>query len=340
VTPEFLTLPLSDQADILRAASTSLNRGAMVLEKDVWVCWGLQQLFSLPESKGMAFKGGTALSKVYQTIQRFSEDIDVTVDYRDIDPETPPLDEVRSSNQRSRLKERLQGLLAKYVHEVVKPHFERAIAAQFPADDRVRLDVDASGEKFQIQYASALDEGFGYLRDHVLIEFGGRNTTIPSADVLITADMAPVINAVRFPEATVRALAAERTFWEKATLIHAENHKQALRPRYDRWSRHWYDLIRLADHGIGAQALAQRELLESVVAHKKVFYYAADANYDACVAGGLKLVTDRPELLEMLRADYDEMIASGMFYAETPGFDAILERLVALEREINNGSNV
>jgi predicted nucleotidyltransferase component of viral defense system len=285
----------------------------------------------------MAFKGGTALSKVYQAITRFSEDIDVTIDYRDIDPQAPQLDVIRTSNERSRLRDRLQGRLAVYVHQFVKPHFERQIAEQFPDGERIRLDVDATGEKFELQYKSALDEGFVYLRDHVLIEFGGRNTTVPSHNMHVAVDMAPVVQTLTFPEATVTTLAAERTFWEKATLIHAENQKMALRPRYDRWSRHWYDLAQMAGQDIGLQAIAQRELLQSVVEHKKVFFYAGDANYDACVTGGLRLVTNRPELLAMLQADYAEMVASSMFYGETPTFSEILDRLKSLEAAINDG---
>ena len=58
------------------------GRSAVILEKDIWVCWVLQALFSMPDPHPMAFKGGTSLSKVYGIIERFSEDVDITLDYR------------------------------------------------------------------------------------------------------------------------------------------------------------------------------------------------------------------------------------------------------------------
>ena len=52
-----------------------------VIEKDFWVCWILKKLFSLPGlSEHLIFKGGTSLSKIYGLIQRFSEDIDISID--------------------------------------------------------------------------------------------------------------------------------------------------------------------------------------------------------------------------------------------------------------------
>ena len=61
-----------------------------VVEKDFWVCWTLKHLFEHPDlSKLMIFKGGTSLSKVFGLIDRFSEDIDLILDWRvvtDIDP--------------------------------------------------------------------------------------------------------------------------------------------------------------------------------------------------------------------------------------------------------------
>lgn len=102
----------------------------------------------------------------------------------------------------------------------------------------------------------------------------------------------------------------------------------------NRLSRHWSDVAVLADHDIGKRSLSDRALLADVVKHKKVFFYTAHANYDACLAGELRLAPEGP-LLDALNADFGQMIKNGMFDVAPPGFDKIVSRLKALEREIN-----
>ena len=78
----FLSLDAGERADVLRTVAARSGRAAIILEKDIWVCWVLQAVFSMPDAYPMAFKGGTSLSKVYRIIDRFSEDVDVTLDYK------------------------------------------------------------------------------------------------------------------------------------------------------------------------------------------------------------------------------------------------------------------
>lgn len=76
----FFYLAKNEQLEIITSAATTLGKTPEIVEKDIWLCWTLKQVFSLPQK--MTFKGGTSLSKVFGLIQRFSEDIDVSVDYR------------------------------------------------------------------------------------------------------------------------------------------------------------------------------------------------------------------------------------------------------------------
>lgn len=333
--PAYLDLPLEEQAEILRALAERLGRDALVLEKDVWLCWVLHHLFAMPDTKQMAFKGGTSLSKVYQAIHRFSEDIDVTIDFRSLDPTLEPFEHPLSSAQRTALNNRLREFLREYVHGAVKPYFEERIQV-LPSDRPAQVEVDEQGEKLFVRYPSALGGGaeHEYVRGAILIEFGGRNTTVPSTQRLIQPDIAEELPELFFQEAVPSVLDAERTFWEKATLIHAECQRSDQRPSHERWARHWYDLAMLADKPIGEQALADRALLQSVVDYKKVFYYAASANYDACLAGQMALVPTG-ELLIRLEKDYQAMIAAGMFFGSPPEFGMILQRLRRLEADIN-----
>ena len=96
----------------------------------------------------------------------------------------------------------------------------------------------------------------------------------------------------------------------------------------------WYDLAMLADLAHGQAAVADRALLADVVKHKKVFYNVSYANYEACLAGQLRLIPE-DAALAALREDFQRMIGAGMFIGESPAFDAIVDRLRALETTIN-----
>ena len=167
-----------------------------------------------------------------------------------------------------------------------------------------------------------------------LIEFGGRNSTLPQSTLAITPDIAEHVPNLALPTAQVSVLSAARTFWEKATLIHVECHRSNLRPSAERLSRHWYDLARLADHEVGQQALGDSDLLRDVLRIKETFYRSGFSHYDRCIAGGLRLIPDEP-LLDALRQDYQAMLAAQMFYGDTLVFEAIVGRLRQLEVEIN-----
>ena len=146
--------------------------------------------------------------------------------------------------------------------------------------------------------------------------------------------MAALTRGLDYPAATVTVLSPVRTFWEKATLVHVECHKRRLADHPERLSRHWFDLTRLAAHDIGRAALANRELLEDVVRHKKVFFHSGYANYDQCLDGRLRLVPDDDQL-PGLQADYDAMRAAAIVTDDAPEFDALIEGIRILEASAN-----
>jgi hypothetical protein len=117
----------------------------------------------------------------------------------------------------------------------------------------------------------------------------------------------------------VRTLKAERTFWEKATLLHAEAHRPTDVPMGDRLSRHYYDLAKLHQSAFGANALADRELMRQVVAHKSLFFRSGWANYQAAVPGSFRLVPP-PERHAALKADY-RVMQENMIFGESHSFE-------------------
>jgi hypothetical protein len=330
-TESFLLLAAEERKEIFQTLSVKLGQSPAVLEKDIWVCWALQQLFTMPGSIPMAFKGGTSLSKVFNAIKRFSEDIDVTLDYRALDKNADPFKSGISNSQVKKITDSLRVAVLKYTGSVVKPYFEKVIAEQF-GEGRYRVDLSTDGEKLDIYYEPLFTST--NILDHVLIEFGGRNAIEPSDNHAITPYIAPELPKLVLPHAEVTVLSGSRTFWEKATLIHVEGKKTVHRLDYSRMSRHWSDLAMLADHEIGKDALADLALLADVVKYKSIFFGPA-ASYEGCTNGQLQLKPTEA-LLELLEQDFNKMLADGMFYGEQPKFKTIVDRLAALEVEINN----
>lgn len=325
----FLRLPGDERKDILQTLSTKRGQSPAVLEKDVWVCWALKTLFEIPQPHPMAFKGGTSLSKVYNAIERFSEDIDVTLDYKSLLPTAEPFRENVTKSQLKKLSDNLRGLVRQHTHEVILPAFRAALADQF-GEGSYKSELSEDGEKLSIQYGPLFQTA--YITEQVLIEFGGRNAITPSAAIPVRPYIAEDLSHLGFPEANVMVLAPERTFWEKVTLIHAECNAKNL-DKLERKCRHWYDIYKLSKTAIGVSAIADRELLHDVVRHKVVFYASNTAKYEAC-SSAMKLVPD-DEMLKALEQDYRKMVNDGMFYVEPPAFDVIIADLRELEELVN-----
>src|ERR1700722_84103 len=124
----FFSLPKQTQQSVLMGAETRLNTRAFILEKDIWLCWVLNALFTLPVT--MTFKGGTSLSKVYDLIKRFSEDIDITIDYRNFSAETD-LNKPISKTALKNLSERLKTDLKQYVKDNILSHIQKCFEHYF-----------------------------------------------------------------------------------------------------------------------------------------------------------------------------------------------------------------
>ncbi len=332
---DFFKLMIDDQKAILISAEEQLSIPASIIEKDLWVCWLLEQVFQLPYQ--MAFKGGTSLSKVFNLIHRFSEDIDITIDYTNfksnIDLKTT------SRSQLKKISEQLKQQLIELTRNKIMFHIQRVISA-LQIDNKVDVDLSENGEQIKVYYPSILSDKIGYLRNHVLLEFGIRNSTEPCESCNISSMLENAFSnaEIQLPKATINVLSPIRTFWEKATLMHLECHRHRLDHLPDRLSRHWYDLAMLINSDIGKQALNRPDILESVVEHKKAFFNASYADYDDCLNGKFLLLPDSKGI-NHLKNDYQKMHIAGLFIGEPVSFDSIVERLLETQEKINKNIN-
>lgn len=151
---EFLSLPARERTDILQTIAARTGRQADLLEKDVWICWVLDTLFAMPEHHPMAFKGGTSLSKVYRVIDRFSEDVDLTLDYRHFGEDFDPFDTRASKNSIKRFGERLVLRVAQYTRNEVAPALAAASNQLATAGQH---DILVDGETIRFGYPSNLE---------------------------------------------------------------------------------------------------------------------------------------------------------------------------------------
>ena len=327
MTDQLLQLPTKERREVYQAAAAELALPEAIVEKDVWICWVLNALFSAPGQLPMAFKGGTSLSKAYQAIYRFSEDVDLTIGFDELSKPLPA-----SRKQRDILKDELSQRVADHVSQHVVPLLIERLTDEFGiGNEAVELD---DKETVVLDYPSCFAKSGGYIFERVRIEFGGRNSIEPNDTVELTALAASLGYDVEFPRATVDVLSPMRTFWEKATLAHDECGRPEWTHEGDRFARHWYDLAMLADHDIGRCALGDTTLLNDVLRVKQAFWVRKTSNYEACSIGGFRLIPDG-DRVDHLRRDFEQMVSAGMFSIAPPPFAGIIERLRTLEQEIN-----
>lgn len=334
-TPDYFSLSDKDKIDALETAASKLGRPADLLEKDIWVVWALNALFDNTFGESLVFKGGTSLSKVYKAIDRFSEDVDVTYDIRKIIPDlidNPDKPYPPNRSQAKKWTEVVQGRLSGWIRDNVVPLLEGRIAVD-GVDAKLRLEQD----KLYLDYR-AVRSSTGYVRPTVLLEFGARSTGEPAERHVVRCDLADAIEGLALPEAQPRVMNAERTFWEKATAIHAFCLRGAFRGG-NRYARHWYDLDCLDRIGVVDRALQNRDLAQDVAEHKQHFFRETDfdgnvIDYHAAVGGSLVLVPEGKPL-KALEEDYDKMIEAGLFQSNVSPFSEMMNRLNIMQVRVN-----
>jgi hypothetical protein len=279
----------------------------------------------------MAFKGGTSLSKVYRAIERFSEDIDITVDHKGLIPEEDPFQAGYSRTKKDKLIAKLRASLLELLKDKIVPVLNNRVTTG------ENIELNEGKATVLLNYASSLGNKLGYVKERVQIEFGAINSTEPREKRRIQSYIGEILPNLIFPEAEVQVLKGTRTFWEKVTLIHAEINRNRELGGFDRFSRHWYDLYRMADHEICKNALSRDfGLLDNVVKYKMTFYRSGGAKYEDCLSHNVRLIPEG-KLRQALEKDYQKMKEAGMFYGVAPIFTEIIERITDLEREINEG---
>jgi hypothetical protein len=284
----------------------------------------------------LTFKGGTSLSKVYRLIDRFSEDIDLSIE-RDFfgfgiphNPESAP-----SKKKQNLIIDNLSQACTNYVQNELLNELKDAIGSKLGSNNGWRLLADPSdldSKTLLFEYQSKISNN-NYIRPIVKIEIGARSEHWPvSEHIIYSYSKEALKEKIHEPETRIRVLNAERTFWEKATILHQYAHLPANKVLPPRISRHFYDFFRLLNSSIKKKALEEAALLERVANHKSIYFASSWANYGTARKGTLKLVPP-PRVLKELQKDYGLM--ESMLFREIPTWELILKTIEEFESEFN-----
>ena len=338
----FVEQPAERRRLICEQAQEKLNLPAASLEKDYWVCWILRELFDIPEwGESITFKGGTSLSKCWNLINRFSEDIDIVIEKDFLgfggkdSPETAP-----SKKQRRKRLANMREAAQKRIHSNLAPILEARIDASLPKSDTWELtaaseEEDRDNQTLLFRYPSAMANTEAYVRRVVKIEMGARSDYEPAEEKEIQPLLFDAFPDVLGPSTfRVRALAAERTFWEKIMLLHEETYRPADRQRRaGRMARHYYDLWCLITKGVAEKAADRDDIFTRAAQHREIYFNWSWMDYSTLSRGKLR-VLPLPEQEEEWRRDYQAM-SSEMFFGEVPQFDEVLRVVGNFQKKFN-----
>jgi hypothetical protein len=326
----WLNLSTEDRLTTLNNAYKKVGLPPKSIEKDWWVTMTLRALFQCECAEYIVFKGGTSLSKAWNLIERFSEDIDIAIDRKffGFDGELRKkqinnLRRVSCSYISGRLKEELDNKL------------KNAGISGYSVSVAESEDTTKDPQIIEVYYDSLFNVG-SYIQEKVLIEIGARSLIEPSREVQLRS-----ILANTFPDATfaddyypIPTVVPQRTFLEKAFLLHEEFQKSAEYIRVNRMSRHIYDLEKMMDTNFATEALNDRELYKAIVAHRSTLTKMKEVDYTTHTPDKINFVPPL-NIIDLWKADYESM-QNNMIYGKSLPFDELIDRIKELNELFRN----
>jgi len=326
----WLTLSKERRIEILNQATELTGLPSVAIEKDWWVTLALNASFSLPYSKNIVFKGGTSLSKGWNLIERFSEDIDLAIDRKFFGFDG----DISKTQIKNLRKQSCEFISTTFLADLTK------ILTEWKAIDECKLiaqpvkDSDKDPQVIEIHYNSVIDTS-EYLPQRVLIEVSSRSLMEPIEERKINSILSenfPQQSFVTVPFAIPTVL-PQRTFLEKIFLLHEEFSQEAEKIRIDRLSRHLYDLEKLMDTEHGIEALKNTDLYNNIVAHREKFNPLRSLDYSNHIPNKISIIPPAT-VMKDYEKDYEAM-TSFMIYGDPLKFDQLIKRILELQTRIN-----
>lgn len=317
------------------AAHPGINQVA--IEKDWWVTVTLKALFQTESRSSLIFKGGTSLSKGFNIIERFSEDIDLAISHHFFGVEKT------SKSQREKLRKTARA----YIQDTLSTQLdaqlnnmgitgytiENVTQVQDKNGGWKQIDSDKDPTVILLHYPSIVEDTISYIPPRVKIEISCLSMDEPTEERHISSLIGETFeNEDTDANSSIRTVVPTRTFLEKLFLLAEEFQKD--KPRSVRMSRHLYDLEKLMDTEYGREALADRTLYNAIVEHRRVYYALKHVNYDLHSPATIKFMI--PEhAIEAWKSDYADM-RRFFIYGQSLEFDALMQKIAELQKRVRN----
>ncbi|MCD8402094.1 nucleotidyl transferase AbiEii/AbiGii toxin family protein [Tenacibaculum finnmarkense] len=325
---DFIKLNKKDKLNIFNQTSERTGLPSSAVEKDWWVTLSLNIIFSLPYANHIVFKGGTSLSKAWDLIERFSEDIDLVIDRKHLGFEGE-----LSKTQVKKLRKASYSFIGTDFYNDINNELVQLGVADYELVVQETVNTDTDPLIIELRYKS-LTEKSDYLRPRVLIEVGARSLMEPVDNKAIISIVSNEFNEFPFAEKeiTIPVVSPKRTFLEKIFLLHEEFQKETKFIRVERMSRHFYDLEKLMDTTHGTEALKDIELYNTIVEHRKNFNAIRGIDYANHIPKLINIIPPE-ETIKDWEKDYKTMQES-MFYGATISFGKLMEKITELNARI------
>ena len=331
------------RAGLFATTAQRLGTTPQNAEKDFWVCWTLDALFNGRDGgPRLLFKGGTSLSNGFRLIQRFSEDVDVTV-FRDDLGQDYSIEQLAGMSGNKR-RDALNAIKAACEHHINGDLLQQltAIAAEtaarnaLPAGELAVWPNPDDAQSLLIRYPTATSDD-RYIDKIVRIESGAKSALDPNSIRPILPYASDDLPGIDLTVPNVTVVDAERTFWDKVVILHGLRRWFAIRGELrgggHRISRHYYDLHRLMQSDAGQAALADPALGADCVDHARMFFNRPAFDL-ASARPPTFVLTPEGDMHDDLKRDYSAMTT--MIFGDPPAFDAIVETIASIEHTINS----
>jgi Nucleotidyl transferase AbiEii toxin, Type IV TA system len=326
---EWMSLPDSTKLNVYRETGRKIGLPAVAIEKDWWVVHTLSIIFLMECASSLVFKGGTSLSKGWNLIQRFSEDIDLVLDraYLGFEGEL-------SKGDIRRLRKTSYGFITTTFVEELKTKFTEAGLVNVNIKNREVENSDQDPLIIEIYYPK-LTETDTYLKPGLLVEVGSRSLTEPFTARTFGTLIAENYKEQPFSDSpiTLPIVNPERTFLEKIFLLHEEFQRPQEKIRVEHLSRHLYDIEKLMQTSHAQTALNNAQLYNTIVAHRSHVTPIRGVDYGNHSPDKIKFIPPT-ELLHLWENDYKKM-QENMIYGESLSFASLIKKLSELQSEIN-----
>ena len=322
---------------VLTQCKNIMGLPEQAVEKDYWVTVMLQLIFDSELSEHIIFKGGTSLSKNGNLIERFSEDIDLSLNY-----EYFGLTDEPTKKQLKKLRKSSSLFVRETLAKTLASQIER-----YGLKDQLSITVEPDGEgdntypeprHIYIQYQSVLPVFLDYIKPMITLEVGARSLMDPSVDIqvrTIIQEALPQINTDVVP-VNVTTAAPKKTFLEKAFLLHELFSVEHDTLPAKRRSRHLYDLNRMMDRNFAIDAVYNDALWKQIQHHRERFTPMLGVDYSGDIRKRICLVPPEKHIDDW-KKDYQYMCDS-MIYGEKPTFVELIESIRKLEQRFRERS--